>query len=92
REGFGLNVIEANALGVPCIAYDVEGLRDSIRNGKTGLLVKPGDVKALAEGLLKVLTDEDLRGKLSESALEYSRNFSWDRTAEEFMKVIEEAI
>ncbi|MEM0172221.1 MAG: glycosyltransferase family 4 protein [Thermoproteota archaeon] len=92
REGFGLNVIEANALGVPCVAYDVGGLRDSIRNGETGLLVKPGDVQALAEGLLKVLTDEDLRGKLSESALEHSRNFSWDRTAEEFMKVIEESI
>jgi len=32
-----------------------------------------------------------LRKKLSENALEYSRNFSWDRTAEEFMKIIEEA-
>jgi glycosyltransferase involved in cell wall biosynthesis len=40
REGFGLNVLEANALGTPCVAYDVAGLRDSIIDGRTGLLVK----------------------------------------------------
>lgn len=92
REGFGLNVIEANALGVPCVAYDVCGLRDSIRNGETGLLVKSCDTQALAEGLFKVLEDEGLRRRLSEDALEYSRNFSWDRTAGEFMKIVKEIL
>ncbi|MEM3907048.1 MAG: glycosyltransferase family 4 protein, partial [Nitrososphaerota archaeon] len=92
REGFGLNIVEANALGVPCVAYDVPGLRDSIKNGETGLLVKSGDIQFLAEGLLKVLEDEELRNKLSKKALEYSRIFSWDRTASEFMKVIREVI
>jgi glycosyltransferase involved in cell wall biosynthesis len=38
REGFGLNVLEANALGVPCVAYDVAGLRDAVVNHETGLL------------------------------------------------------
>lgn len=92
REGFGLNVIEANALGVPCFAYDVSGLRDSIRNGETGLLVKSGDAQALAEGLFKVLDDEGLRGKLSKNALEYSRSFSWNKTAGEFMKIVKEIV
>lgn len=88
REGWGLNVVEANALGTPCVAYDVPGLRDSIQNGETGLLVKSGDVHALAAGLFQVLEDEELREKLSENAIEYSRNFSWEKTAEEFMKII----
>lgn len=92
REGFGLNVIEANALGVPCVAYDVSGLRDSIQNGETGLLAKSGDTQALVEGLFKVLKDEELRERFSENALEYSRAFTWDRTASEFMKVIKEII
>ncbi len=92
REGFGLNVIEANGLGVPCVAYDVHGLRDSIQNGETGLFVKSGSVQALAEGLLRVLEDEGLREKLSKNALEYSRVFSWDKTAGEFMKIFEEMI
>jgi glycosyltransferase involved in cell wall biosynthesis len=90
REGFGLNIIEANALGVPCIAYDVNGLRDSIRNGETGFLVTSGDIQALAERLTELLEDEKLKNKFSENALEYSRRFSWDRTASEFMKIIEE--
>ena len=90
REGFGLNVIEANALGVPCVAYDVPGLRDSIQNCETGLLVKSGDAQALAEGLFKTLEDEEFREKLSENALEYSKDFSWDKTADDFMKIIKD--
>jgi glycosyltransferase involved in cell wall biosynthesis len=93
REGFGLNVLEAYALGTPCVAYDVAGLRDSIINGRTGLLVKEnGDIKKLAEAIIRVLEDEALRKTLSESALEHSKNFSWDRTAQEFEKILKETI
>jgi len=88
REGFGLNVIEANALGVPAIAYDVAGLRDSIVNGKTGLLVKSGDVEALAGAAVQVLSTDNVRIKLSEEALTHSKGFSWDKVADEFMKVV----
>jgi glycosyltransferase involved in cell wall biosynthesis len=49
-EGWGLCVLEAAALGVPTVAYDVEGLRDAVRDGETGWLVKPGEQLADAEG------------------------------------------
>jgi glycosyltransferase involved in cell wall biosynthesis len=88
REGFGLNVVEANALGVPCVAYDVAGLRDSIVNGETGFLVESGNVEALAEGIINILNDERLRFEFSRNALKYSRSFSWDKVADNFMKVI----
>jgi glycosyltransferase involved in cell wall biosynthesis len=88
REGFGLSVVEANALGVPCVAYDVAGLRDSIIEGETGVLVRSGDVEALAEAVVQVLTSDVLRIRLSEKALAYSRSFSWDEVADEFMKVV----
>jgi glycosyltransferase involved in cell wall biosynthesis len=92
REGWGLNVIEANALGTPCVAYNVSGLRDSVQNNKTGLLVKSGDVQALAETLLKTLGSQHLRENLSGNALEYSKGFSWDKPAIEFNQIIEEII
>ena len=93
REGFGLNVLEANALGTPCIAYDVAGLRDSIIDGKTGLLVKEdGNIEKLTEAIIRVLEDEALRRALSVNALEYSRNFSWDKTAQEFEKILKETV
>jgi len=92
REGFGLNVIEANALGTPCVAYDVPGLRDSVRNGETGLLVPSGDVEALAKAIIKVLSDHELRERLSKNALHWARQFSWDKTAEEFLKVVKDVL
>ena len=92
REGWGLNVVEAAALGVPCVAYDVAGLRDSVKDGVTGLLVESGNVEALAEAVMRVLQDDGLRRRLSENALKYSKEFSWDGTAEEFMKVLERTV
>jgi glycosyltransferase involved in cell wall biosynthesis len=92
REGWGLNVVEANALGAPCVAYDVHGLRDSVKDGETGLLVKSGNGDALAEGLVRVLGDEGLRFELSDNALEYSRQFSWDKTTQEFMRVLKDTV
>lgn len=88
REGFGLNVIEANALGVPSVAYDVPGLRDSIVNGETGLLARSGDVEDLAQKILDVLTDRNLRINLSQKALAHSKSYSWDKAADEFIKIV----
>jgi len=88
REGWGLNIIEANALGVPAVAYDAPGLRDSVRNQETGLLAENGNIKDLAEKTIRILTDNSLREKLSVEALVYSKQFSWAKTADEFMKRI----
>jgi glycosyltransferase involved in cell wall biosynthesis len=81
KEGWGISTLEANACGTPAIAYDVSGLRDSIKHGKTGLLVESGNIKALSEAIITILEDEELREKLSENALEYSKQFSWDKSA-----------
>jgi glycosyltransferase involved in cell wall biosynthesis len=92
REGWGLNVLEANALGTPCIAYDVAGLRDSVSNDENGLLAKAGSVEDLADKTVMILMDEVLRNMLSSKALDYSRRFDWDTTAGEFMKVVKEVV
>lgn len=90
REGWGINVIEANAYGTPCIAYDVPGLRDSISDGETGILVgENGSVDKLAETMTSVLEDEELRVTLSKNVLMYAKRFSWDKSADEFLKAME---
>jgi glycosyltransferase involved in cell wall biosynthesis len=88
REGWGLNVVEAAALGMPCVAYGVAGLRDSVVDGVTGLLVKSGDVRGLADAIIRLLGDEDFRLRLSEAALHYARQFSWNRCGEQFLKIL----
>jgi glycosyltransferase involved in cell wall biosynthesis len=92
KEGWGLTVIEANACGTPAVAFDVPGLRDSIRDGQTGLLVKKGDITALAATIVNILKDEKLREALSKAALDHAQHFSWDNTAEEFSNVMERVI
>jgi glycosyltransferase involved in cell wall biosynthesis len=88
KEGWGISVIEANACGTPAIAYDVPGLRDSVKNGYNGLLVEDSDVKALANAIVNVLEDDKLREELSKNAIEWAKQFNWDRSAEEFERVL----
>lgn len=88
KEGWGITVIEANNCGTPAIAYNVPGLRDSIKDGETGLLVPAGQIDDLAEAISRVLNDSDLRKRLSQNALTWASRFNWDNSAEDFSRVI----
>jgi len=88
-EGWGMTITEGAACGTPAVAYDVPGLRDSISNNETGLLVSDGDVKALAQNLLKVLQNEQLRTTLGNNALSRSKQLSWNKVAQEFSDFLE---
>jgi glycosyltransferase involved in cell wall biosynthesis len=92
REGWGLVVTEANAMGTPAIAYDAPGLRDSVVNGKTGILVKDKSPQNLASSALTLLKNPGLLKIFSDSALTFSKQFSWDNTAAEFDKIIRHLI
>ena len=93
KEGWGITVIEVNALGTPVVATDAPGLRDAVRHGETGLLVADGPPQAfvarLAEGMGELLADGALAERLSQGALAWSRRFSWDATAERTAHAIE---
>lgn len=63
-EGFGSSVLDALALGVPVVASDAGGLRESLANGG-GILVPPGEPAALAREVASILDDPALRERLS---------------------------
>lgn len=92
KEGWGLTVIEANACGTPVIASNVPGLRDSIRDGETGLLYPYGDVAALREKILMVLQDAPLRERLSAASLQWAGKFDWDTAAETVLELLAKRI
>lgn len=87
REGWGLAVTEANACGTPAIVYDVPGLRDSVVNNETGLVVNPRP-KALAEAMRRLLQDDPLRQHLSSGAVAWATRFSLDDAAATFQRGI----
>jgi len=92
REGWGQTIIEAAACGTPSIAYDVPGLRDSVRHMETGILVEPGNIVELANAVRKLMTGDEEWSKLSLKAYEHSKGFSWDNTAREFLKILKSSV
>ncbi len=88
KEGWGLTVIEANACGTPVIASNVEGLRDAVQDGETGLLYEFGDVSDLSSKMLQLLSDRELRNRLTMNAIEWSKRFDWQRAAEETLGLL----
>lgn len=88
REGWGLVVLEANALGTPAVAFNIPGLCDSVVHNQTGILLEVNTAETMAKWCLQLIERPDLRTKLSENALEWSRKFSWDITAKVFMSFL----
>jgi len=87
NEGWGISVLEANACGLPAVAFDVPGLNESIRDGETGLLGK--DYEGLRARVRTLLIDPALRNKLADEALRWSAQFDWEVTARDFLDVLE---
>jgi cellulose synthase/poly-beta-1,6-N-acetylglucosamine synthase-like glycosyltransferase/glycosyltransferase involved in cell wall biosynthesis len=87
-EGWGITVIEANAAGTPVIASRVNGLRDSVVDGKTGILVEAGNVKKFAIAMQLIIADESFRKQLSLEGYQWAKNFDWKRSAEDFYQLI----
>lgn len=83
KEGWGLSVIEANAMGIPVVASDAPGLKESVRHGETGFLVPHGDVPALADRLSELLSDDRLWATMGRAGIDWAARFNWDRMADE---------
>lgn len=92
REGWGLTNVEANACGTVCVAADSPGLRDSVLDGRTGLLYPFGDVAALAERTVRLLTDAPLRARLEREALAWADSLTWERCGAETLALIERVL
>ncbi|KKU10910.1 MAG: Glycosyl transferase group 1, partial [Candidatus Woesebacteria bacterium GW2011_GWB1_45_5] len=92
REGWGLVNIEANAMGIPVVAYNSLGLTDSVKDGVSGVIVKRNTPKDLADTVEWVLSDKTIYKKLSEGAVSWSKEFSWDRSRKISLKVITSVI
>ena len=83
KEGWGLTVVEANACGVPVVASDRPGLRDSVVDGRSGFLVPYGDAVAFGEKAALLLSDRELWKTMSEAAIERTGELTWERCARE---------
>jgi glycosyltransferase involved in cell wall biosynthesis len=95
KEGWGITVVEANALGTPAVATRAPGLVDAVLEDETGLLVPEGPpdvfVTGIAAAVSRILSDDALADRLSQGASRWARRFTWDEAAERMTKAVEAA-
>lgn len=87
-EGWGITTIEANACGVPVVASNVAGLRDAVHNPHSGFLVPYGDIEEFSDTIVKLLKNGRARSKMNKEAIEWSRKFNWQKSAEQFESLL----
>lgn len=88
-EGWGLSVVEAASLGLPTVAYDIDGLRDAVRDGETGWLAAPGERLAdTAERALKELADPVRRAEVAAACVAWAGTFTWSASTERLAALI----
>ncbi len=91
-ESFGLVAIEAQACGVPVIATNVGGLKTTVADNKSGLLVNGHDPRTWAQVLAQLSLDDAELKKLQIGARQHALNFSWDKTVSGLINVYEKAL
>ena len=87
-EGHSNVILEALAAGLPCVASDVPGIRETITDGREGILIPPRDPDALARAAARALADAETWRSMSRNARARAAEFSWDKIAAEYEAVL----
>lgn len=91
-EPFGIVLLEAMGSGKPVVASNVGGIPFVVIDGKTGLLFEPGNIDELAEKVIFLLQNGELRKKMGERGQERAKEFTWDKIAERMVEVYKEIL
>lgn len=85
EEGFGMVVSEAMAAGTPPVASRINGIKQQIVDGETGLMVDPGSPEQLSRTLISLLDDPERRQEMGARAQERAWKFSWERITDQYV-------
>ncbi len=88
KEGWGLIVTEANSQGTPAIVYDVDGLRDSVKNSVTGIVVEKNTPEVLAQKIILLFQDTETYQELRKNAWQWSKELTFDKSYEDFVRIL----
>lgn len=91
KEGWGLIVTEANSQGTPAIVYDVDGLRDSVQNGKTGIVVPNNDTNAMSAAIVSILASQQYE-TYRLNAWTWSAEFTLDQSYKDFLAIMQNTL
>jgi glycosyltransferase involved in cell wall biosynthesis len=92
KEGWGISNLETAACGTPVIAANSAGVRESVLHDKTGFLVPPDDPREMARAMRRLLSSPPLVGELGAAGRRFAEGFTWDRSAIDTIRHIEETV
>jgi glycosyltransferase involved in cell wall biosynthesis len=92
HEGLPNAVLEAMSVGLPVVAFDIPGVNELIINEVTGLLVRPFEIKPLAQAIERLANNSSFRKQLGKEAHSRAEDFSWDRTADMYSSAFNAAL
>lgn len=90
KEGWGLIVTEAASQGTSAVVYDIDGLRDSVRNNETGLVAKNNTPKYLAQGIVELAKNKKKYARLRRAGWQRSKKINFANCYRQFLGVINE--
>ncbi len=89
KEGWGMTVTECAACSTPAVVAGVSGLKDSVVDNQTGIVLSPNPPpEEIANAIVSLVKNSKLRDKLSKQARLYSQKFSWDKSCKEFIEIL----
>lgn len=91
-EAFGIVNLESMASGVPIVSTRLGGIPDVVEDGKNGILAEPGDEKSLADALLFLIENEDIRTKMGNYGIKKVNDYSWEKIANKTELIYKELI
>jgi glycosyltransferase involved in cell wall biosynthesis len=89
-EGFGIVLLEAMVCGLPVVTSDISAVKDS--TGGNAILLPPKNIKLWVESIRQLLDDESLRNEFSRRGMEWAKQFTWEKKAEEYEMCLKEAV
>ena len=91
-EGFGIAILEAQAVGIPAIATNVGGIPDIIKDGENGILVKPANSEDITRAILKIYRQPEFAKKLVEKGKESVKKYGWEEITGRVAKIYQQLL
>lgn len=92
KEGWGLVVVEAASQATPSVVYDVGGLRDSVINGKTGIVIQGNSPKEMAYEAVGLIEDRKRYSQFQNNGLNWAKQLNWETITKESLELIENVV
>lgn len=88
KEGWGLVIIEAASMGTPSIVYNVSGLRDSVKDGVTGVILKDNSPKEMAREAIVLLKNQRKYVSFQKNGLRWAKSLTWEKATKQSLKLL----